>query len=1292
MPEGRGGRATSVALSVALLLVCSRRLSAQERDRPPETLPSAQVAGDASAGFSNPYEVRLQAARAALAQYGRSPQAIGPTLELLGLVDKVSDEALLPVLRPVAASVGERGAHDPLVGAWAAFHLARLHDDRAEAQAAAELRRSLGLIESFWVVGPFEAQSRAALSDPLPPEAGPLRPQAPQGSEGFEGKFQGVSWRPVEFASRSGIFLVDAALAPAEEAAALMLVYLHSDRAQPAALRLGSTGPVRAWLNGKPVLSHEVQRPARLDQDTAVLRLEKGENVLVIKSLNLQGAWRLIARVTDPQGRPLRGMKVSLQGKREVQLEPDPVAPARAQRLAVRPQAARQLGAELEAQWQRALDGQRTERAQALGLSLARLWAHASPFDQQEKPAERVLKATLALGPSLDLWRLLGEVAAEDNDRRSALESALALKPRAADRCLLLSGLGELAQAARRPVRAQDLRRQAEGLKRAGAGACWPAAVALAEEARVAGLPSMALVRLQALPEEVRQLPPVRKRLLRVLQSLGRVSEATAEAKRLAAMRATDADVVDMLLQQARVQGDAGALAEGLARLVEQRPDLSFWVQDWARALEGADQVAEAVTVLQAATQRTPGAAELHESLGRLLARQGQTEAAVAALEKALALRPQNPALRRYKEALARRAHPDGGEEAASDLARKYALDASETARAALTKETPEHPVDAAHVLLERRVVRVHDNGLSDVFAQRLVHVLTEQGARQNETFYIRYTPGSQEVELRQARVYRRNDKGQVEITAATGRDDRDLSEPWYALYYDNRAEVVTFEGLRPGDVIEIQYTVADVSARNELAGYFGDFQFVAETEPTDLWQYVLVAPKTKRFFFHAPAFEGFSQSRRENQASVEYHFEAKPALKVIPEPSMPGWAEVAPYLHISTYETWEQVGRWYWGLVAEQLAPDAQVRRAAQDAVKGLTTLADKVRAVHRKVIQGTRYVGLEFGIHGYKPYRVSQILSRRFGDCKDKASLLVAMLGEVGIEAQMVLLRTRRGGNVEPSPASLAIFDHAIAYVPALDLYLDGTAEFSGMGELPHQDQGMIGLRVGAKGSLLIQTPVLPSSTNQANRTWMTEVREDGGAHVREQVTVFGQAAPEWRQHYQTPGERQDKYTKVWNARFPGAVVANLEVSGTEDPNVPVKVVAEVDVPQLASTQGKRLLLPLSSRPPEYLRSYARLSSRKLDLQLAYPWQHQEVLTYRLPAGWRVAQVPAARDEQTDFGSFRFAVESSPNGDAVTVRTHLDMRAHRFVPDAYPKFRAFLGVIEAALRERLEIERVGP
>ena len=117
-------------------------------------------------------------------------------------------------------------------------------------------------------------------------------------------------------------------------------------------------------------------------------------------------------------------------------------------------------------------------------------------------------------------------------------------------------------------------------------------------------------------------------------------------------------------------------------------------------------------------------------------------------------------------------------------------------------------------------------------------------------------------MEIRQARIYRRGPRGEIDVLEATDRSDDDLSEPWYGLYYDNRAEVVRFEGLRPGDVIEIQYLVEDVASENQLADYFGDLQYIAENIPKRRWDYTLIAPASRPIHFNVPQ-AGAAAARR---------------------------------------------------------------------------------------------------------------------------------------------------------------------------------------------------------------------------------------------------------------------------------------------------------------------------------------------------------------------------------------------------------------------------------------------
>jgi len=349
-------------------------------------------------------------------------------------------------------------------------------------------------------------------------------------------------------------------------------------------------------------------------------------------------------------------------------------------------------------------------------------------------------------------------------------------------------------------------------------------------------------------------------------------------------------------------------------------------------------------------------------------------------------------------------------------------------------------------------------------------------------------------------------------------------------------------------------------------------------------------------------------------------------------------------------------------------------------------------VRAAYDYVVRNTRYVGLEFGIHGYKPYRVTQVLARRFGDCKDKASLLIALLREMGVEAELVLVRTRRGGRLDREPASLAVFDHAVVYVPKLDRYMDGTAEFAGLGELPAQDQGVAVLRVGPRGSRFVETPVLPSSENRVDRRWKVHIEATGDGKVDERLTIRGQAAPAWREHYQTPGERMERYGRVWTGRFPGARLASVDMEALADRNAPVDVRASVSVPRFARPAANGgLELPVSGRDADFVRTYARLSVRRQDLLLAYPWRHEEELVFELPEGARVVAggAPAPRVVESPFG--RFKLDVALDGAVVRVRSSLDVSRVRISPEEYPRFRAFLGEVDAALDQRLTIARGG-
>jgi tetratricopeptide (TPR) repeat protein len=1255
------------------------------RGGPPARAADSSALG-ASAGTAGAAAVPVEPLTALARTFRKSfderpdrPEAAGALLALLALSPRLPPAVGLDLLQPIV----EDSRVAPVLAAQANYVAARGLEDLGRVEEAAAARKRLGFLEQPFVIGPF-GEGRASLDEPFAPERAPGPPV--EGAS-FEGKLRPVAWRKGAVALRRGTLLLDALLRPDAQAVAYVAYALESPAAGWAALRLGSAGPLMVWCNGQRVLRHDVVRTLGFDQETVALPLHAGVNHLLVKVVVTEGPWRLIARVTDLEGRPWKGREVS------------PTTAAAGSR-------AKPSGKPRSASVEALLDVGRDGNASAeRRFAYARWLTYGHPRDRDAREDIAALDAAEEAGaqPPWLVALTRADATREADDRRVALEkasSALAEAPtlapdtRQALRAYVLAALGDTARSQERTVEALARWRQALALF----PGCWMASLALAQEEQAAGFPALALQRLAGIAEK--DQPEVLRAEARALVGLGRKQEAMSLFERLLGEQAVDAELWHERATWRLARGDVTGALDDFRKAAELRPDVVTYGLDLARAQEGAGKRDAALATMGEWEARLPDDGGLLAAKGHLLRRLGRPDDAVAAFEAALARTPEDTELRRALAALRaerRDAHSQQGNTSpdSDELAKRFAADG----RALLEAERSRAPgsqTAEAEIWLDRKAVRVHANGLAETFAQRIVEVRTDAAVSDNKDFYVRYTPGAEEVEILVARIYRRDREGRLTVLEASGRDDEDLSEPWYGLYYDYRAEIVRFDGLKPGDVLEVQYVVSGVFQDRQMQNYYGDLEIIAENVPKRRWDYTLLASPSRKFYTNAANVPGLVADVPTSSAPGEqiWRFSMNDVAKIDAEPAMPGVAEVAPTFHVSTYASWAEVGAWYWHLVEEQLQTDEPLRKAVRAVLKPTMSLRERVQAVHDLVLTSTRYVGLEFGIHGFKPYKVTQVFSRRFGDCKDKASLLVAMLKEAGVEAEMVLVRTRRGGRLDPWPASLAVFDHAIAYVPALDLYLDGTAEFSGLTELPAEDQGVRVVRIGPHGTKVAETPVLPAASNKAERRWTIELASNGDADVSESLTITGQAAPEWREHYQTPGEQQERYEKVWTGRHPASTLKQVTMRGIKERNQPVQVLADAHVPHLGVPAGDGgVSLPISVREADFARTYTRLSKRTFDLVLSYPWTHVEELAWALPSGWEPTRLPEPVHLETPFASFtasvRLASGKAGGTRVLTVRTELTVKKNRYRPQEYLALRAFFGQVDNVLGDRIGLRR---
>jgi hypothetical protein len=188
-------------------------------------------------------------------------------------------------------------------------------------------------------------------------------------------------------------------------------------------------------------------------------------------------------------------------------------------------------------------------------------------------------------------------------------------------------------------------------------------------------------------------------------------------------------------------------------------------------------------------------------------------------------------------------------------------------------------------------------------------------------------------------------------------------------------------------------------------------------------------------------------------------------------------------------------------------------------DAARGAASnyIARIVERLHREV----RYTGVEFGAARLIPEYPSETLRRRFGDCKDKSTLLVAALRASGIDAYLALLSAGDDQDISPELPGLGMFDHAIVFVPGAgtdgaDLWIDATAEYARVGTLPAQDADRLALIVRAGTRELTRTPALRSADNRQVETRDFFLAEYGPARVVETTDTFGIVEGEYRAWY--------------------------------------------------------------------------------------------------------------------------------------------------------------------------------
>jgi len=347
-------------------------------------------------------------------------------------------------------------------------------------------------------------------------------------------------------------------------------------------------------------------------------------------------------------------------------------------------------------------------------------------------------------------------------------------------------------------------------------------------------------------------------------------------------------------------------------------------------------------------------------------------------------------------------------------------------------------------------------------------------------------------------------------------------------IYEDVRSYSGPLPGVEVGSIVEDEIVWPDLVPQNSHGGAWRSF--LGNEGPVLHSLLELQAPSSAVPAYRIRGGPGVSVNRSELNGVTTLRFENGPIDALEPvERDLPADFDHRSLIEYATGESWNAVAKGYYSDIESAIRPaDVGSMLEGTTNLKGLDLMRRVVTNLHQKV----RYTGLEFGSSRLIPHPAGETLKSGYGDCKDKAVVLVSALRAAGIPAQLALLYTRGDDDVNPELPGIGLFDHAIVYVPGKSpTWIDATAEFFEPGALPWADQGRLALLVGPETKSLVRTPINAPTENSMTVQREFRLSEYGPAHIVETFESTGEESAVLRSRY---GQEETKETREGLARY--------------------------------------------------------------------------------------------------------------------------------------------------------------
>lgn len=600
-----------------------------------------------------------------------------------------------------------------------------------------------------------------------------------------------------------------------------------------------------------------------------------------------------------------------------------------------------------------------------------------------------------------------------------------------------------------------------------------------------------------------------------------------------------------------------------------------------------------------------------------------------------------------------------------------------------------------AVVLVNERTATIDSDGRITEVVNYAVRVLQREG-REYANGHVVYVPDSGKVKELRAWLIRPGSE-----TKRYGKDETvDIAGAMNDVYNEYRVRTISaIDDADVGSVFAYTYTREERSVFSQ-----DDWNFQDEL-PVLTSRYTLTLPAGWR-----AESVTFNYSKIEPRVNgTSYTWELSNLAAVPEEPMSPRITNLVPRLAVSyyppantqqvnikTFANWSDVAAWMAELEDPQVQIDDALARKAYELTALAKTEYEKIRAI-ATYVQNIQYISIQTGIGrggGYRPHSSTEVFAKSYGDCKDKANLMRAMLKVVGIDAIPVSIYSGDPNYVRADWPSPQQFNHCIIAVKVSDatqastviqhpklgrlLIFDPTDSETPIGDLPYHMQGSLALLDTKIATELVTMPITPPEMNQLERVATLQLQADGAIAGEIQENAQGQTAAKFRSEFKQLS-KPDYNGMIERWLTAGATSARLDKIEQSDNAVDGKFTLNVQFsakaygqlmqdrllvfkPAVVSRRESLSLTAAQRRHPVVLRANA----------------YSETVKVQLPAGFAVDEVPDAVKLETAFGSYTTSYEVV-NGELVFKR-QLSQKATTIPAAQYEAVRKFFESIRAA------------